>query len=117
VHGKSRIKLPLTAEAFLSTTKSDGMWDFPLFIDEVQTCTSPALARGLSELRKFRIPLLGAHQFTRALPSEVLDAVKGNVGTMIVFRIGADDADVLANEFMPELGVNKDSCKIPADHS
>jgi DNA helicase HerA-like ATPase len=93
------------------------MWDFPLFIDEVQTCTSPALARGLSELRKFRIPLLGAHQFTRALPSEVLDAVKGNVGTMIVFRIGADDADVLANEFMPELGVNKDSCKIPADHS
>ena len=95
------MKLVLAAFSRIDTPEEKRP-DFPIFIDEVQTCASPVLSRALSELRKFRTPLLGAHQYLRALPSEVLAAVKGNVGTLIVFRIGADDAEELENEFLPE---------------
>jgi hypothetical protein len=76
--------------------------DFPIYIDEVQTCASPVLAKALSELRKFHTPLTVANQFTAQVPEEVRAALKGNVGTMIVFRIGVDDAEDLENEFLPE---------------
>jgi uncharacterized protein DUF87 len=76
--------------------------DFPIYIDEVQTCASPVLAKALSELRKFHTPLTVANQYSAALPDEVREALKGNVGTMIVFRIGIDDAQALETEFLPE---------------
>ena len=74
--------------------------DFTLYVDEFQNFASPAFATILSEARKYRLNLVLANQFAAQLPEEIRDAVLGNVSTMIVFRVSAKDAAVLA----PELG-------------
>ncbi len=80
--------------------------DFYLYVDEFQNFVTDAFAGILSEARKYRLNLTVAHQYTAQLvvdkSSAVRDAVFGNVGTMIVFRVGADDADFLEKEFDPE---------------
>lgn len=80
--------------------------DFYLYVDEFQNFVTDAFAGILSEARKYRLNLTVAHQYTAQLISDkssaVRDAVFGNVGTMIVFRVGADDADFLEKEFEPE---------------
>jgi len=80
--------------------------DFYLYVDEFQNFVTDAFAGILSEARKYRLNLTVAHQYTAQLVSDkssaVRDAVFGNVGTMIVFRVGADDADFLEKEFEPE---------------
>ena len=80
--------------------------DFYLYVDEFQNFVTEAFAGILSEARKYRLNLTVAHQYTAQLISDkssaVRDAVFGNVGTMIVFRVGADDADFLEKEFEPE---------------
>ena len=80
--------------------------DFYLYVDEFQNFVTDAFAGILSEARKYRLNLTVAHQYTAQLvvdkSSAVRDAVFGNVGTMIVFRVGADDADFLEKEFEPE---------------
>ncbi len=80
--------------------------DFYLFVDEFQNFVTDAFAGILSEARKYRLNLTVAHQYTAQLVSDkstaVRDAVFGNVGTMIVFRVGADDAEFLESEFDPE---------------
>src|SRR5438034_4127059 len=57
----------------------------------------------LSELRKYRVGLILAHQYLSQLDLQVRDAILGNVGTMIAFRLGLADAEILENEFRPEL--------------
>ncbi len=80
--------------------------DFYLYVDEFQNFVTDAFAGILSEARKYRLNLTVAHQYTAQLISDkssaVRDAVFGNVGTMIVFRVGADDAEFLESEFDPE---------------
>ncbi|OGI95040.1 hypothetical protein A2917_01510 [Candidatus Nomurabacteria bacterium RIFCSPLOWO2_01_FULL_42_17] len=80
--------------------------DFYLFVDEFQNFVTDAFAGILSEARKYRLNLTVAHQYTAQLvvdkSSAVRDAVFGNVGTTIVFRVGADDAEFLEPEFDPE---------------
>ncbi|MBI2627328.1 type IV secretion system DNA-binding domain-containing protein [Candidatus Nomurabacteria bacterium] len=80
--------------------------DFYLFVDEFQNFVTDAFAGILSEARKYRLNLTVAHQYTAQLISDkssaVRDAVFGNVGTTIVFRVGADDAEFLESEFEPE---------------
>ncbi len=80
--------------------------DFYLFVDEFQNFVTDAFAGILSEARKYRLNLTVAHQYTAQLvvdkSSAVRDAVFGNVGTTIVFRVGADDAEFLESEFEPE---------------
>ena len=80
--------------------------DFYLYVDEFQNFVTDAFAGILSEARKYRLNLTVAHQYTAQLVAEkstaVRDAVFGNVGTMIVFRVGAEDAEFLENEFDPE---------------
>jgi CxxC-x17-CxxC domain-containing protein len=80
--------------------------DFYLYVDEFQNFATDAFANILSEARKYRLNLTVAHQYTAQLEnkdgSKVRDAVFGNVGTMIIFRVGADDADFLEKEFEPE---------------
>jgi CxxC-x17-CxxC domain-containing protein len=80
--------------------------DFYLYVDEFQNFVTDAFAGILSEARKYRLNLTVAHQYTAQLvvdkSSAVRDAVFGNVGTMIVFRVGSDDADFLEKEFDPE---------------
>jgi hypothetical protein len=80
--------------------------DFYLYVDEFQNFATDAFANILSEARKYRLNLTIAHQYTAQIEnkdgSQVRDAVFGNVGTMIIFRVGADDADFLEKEFEPE---------------
>jgi len=80
--------------------------DFYLYVDEFQNFVTESFASILSEARKYRLNLTVAHQYTAQLvvdkSSSVRDAVFGNVGTMIVFRVGSDDADFLEKEFDPE---------------
>jgi CxxC-x17-CxxC domain-containing protein len=80
--------------------------DFYLYVDEFQNFVTDSFASILSEARKYRLNLTVAHQYTAQLVSDkssaVRDAVFGNVGTMIVFRCGAEDADFLEKEFDPE---------------
>ena len=73
--------------------------DFNLTIDEFQNFTTDSFASILSESRKFRLSLTIAHQFTSQVSDTIRDAVFGNAGNIISFRVGADDADRLAHEF------------------
>src|SRR3989339_769169 len=80
--------------------------DFYLYVDEFQNFVTDAFASILSEARKYRLNLTVAHQYTAQLISDksssVRDSIFGNIGTMIVFRVGADDAEFLEKEFEPE---------------
>ncbi|MBI1818660.1 MAG: type IV secretion system DNA-binding domain-containing protein [Deltaproteobacteria bacterium] len=76
--------------------------DFYVYLDEFHTFASLSLASMLSELRKYRVGLILAHQYVGQLEPPMRDAVFGNVGTIISFRVGLDDAKVLAREFYPE---------------
>ena len=93
--------------------------DFYLYVDEFQNFATDAFANILSEARKYRLNLTVAHQYTAQLEnkdgSKVRDAVFGNVGTMIIFRVGADDADFLEKEFEPEF-MAQDLVNLPNYH-
>ena len=69
----------------------------------------------LSELRKYRLSLVLAHQYLTQLEPNIKDAILGNVGTMVVFRIGASDAEVFAQEFAPEFKI-ADFTNLPNYH-
>jgi hypothetical protein len=73
--------------------------DFFLFIDEFQNFTTDAFASLLAEARKYRLSLVLSHQYVDQLPLPIRQAVFGNAGTLISFRVGATDADVLEKEF------------------
>jgi len=75
--------------------------DFYLYIDEFQNFSTDSFANILSEARKYRLCLIMAHQYIEQLTDTVKAAVFGNVGTMIVFRVGATDAEELVKEFTP----------------
>ena len=80
--------------------------DFYLYVDEFQNFATDSFASILSEARKYRLCLTLAHQYTAQIESkdggDLKDAVFGNVGSMLIFRIGADDAKILEKEFAPE---------------
>ena len=84
--------------------------DFYLYVDEFQNFVTDAFASILSEARKYRLNLTVAHQYTAQLvtkeSSNVRDSIFGNVGTMIIFRVGADDAEFLEKEFEPEFMIH-----------
>jgi type IV secretory pathway TraG/TraD family ATPase VirD4 len=73
--------------------------DFFVYIDEFQSFTTLALANMLSELRKYRVGFTVAHQYLHQLEPDVRHAVLGNVGSVISFRVGAEDSPYLAREF------------------
>lgn len=83
--------------------------DFYLYVDEFQNFATDSFADILSEARKYRLNIILAHQYVGQLVTDVStkvrDAVFGNVGTMIVFRVGAADAEFLASEFEPEVSI------------
>ncbi len=83
--------------------------DFYLYVDEFQNFATDSFAGILSEARKYRLNLVLAHQYVGQLVTDVStkvrDAVFGNVGTMLIFRVGAADAEFLENEFIPELTI------------
>ncbi len=73
--------------------------DFFVYVDEFQSFTTLAVANMLSEMRKYRLSFTAAHQYLNQLTPAVRHAVLGNVGTLISFRVGAEDAWYLAREF------------------
>jgi len=75
--------------------------DFYLYIDEFQNFTTDSIATILAEARKYRLNMNIANQFIKQLNEKIRDAVFGNVGSMAVFRVGADDAEFLKNQFEP----------------
>lgn len=79
--------------------------DFFAYIDEFQNFSTDSFAEILSEARKYRLSLILAHQYVEQLSEVVRGAVFGNVGTTIVFRIGAADAEFMEREFSPILTV------------
>jgi len=76
-----------------------------LYVDEFQNFATDSFATILSEARKYNLGLTIAHQYIAQLPEEVRDAVIGNVGSMILFRVGVPDAEALAKEFEPVFAV------------
>ena len=79
--------------------------DFYLYIDEFQNFITDSIATILSEARKYRLNLIIAHQYMGQLvqnnDTKIRDAVLGNAGTVISFKIGVEDAELLAKEFAP----------------
>lgn len=78
---------------------------FFIYIDEFQSFTTLMLANMMSELRKYGVGLTLAHQYMHQLEPEIRSAVVGNAGTLISFRVGAEDAPYLAREFQPKIEV------------
>ena len=81
------------------------MPNFYLFVDEFQNFANASFADILSEARKYKLNLTIAHQYIEQMDEQVRAAVFGNVGTMMVFRVGATDAEVLEKEFAPQFTV------------
>ncbi|MEK7680700.1 MAG: type IV secretion system DNA-binding domain-containing protein [Patescibacteria group bacterium] len=84
----------------------DQRHDFYLYMDEFQNFITESIATILSEARKYRLDLIMAHQYLKQLEDNkgkttVRDAVLGNAGTLVSFRIGVEDAEILAKEYAP----------------
>lgn len=75
--------------------------DFYLYVDEFQNFATPDFAVILSEARKYHLNLTVANQFIAQIEQSIKDAVFGNVGTTVAFRVGSDDADYLEHQFEP----------------
>lgn len=82
-------------------TPQENRKDFTLYIDEFQNFTTDSISTILSEARKYRLNLVIAHQFVGQLTEKIRNAVFGNVGSQIVFRVGAEDAEFLVKQFEP----------------
>lgn len=77
------------------------MNDFYLYIDEFQNVTTDSIASILSEARKYRLSLTIAHQYIEQIEENIRNAVFGNVGSMVVYRVSPENADVFAKQFEP----------------
>ena len=75
--------------------------DFCLYVDEFQNFSTESFATIMSEARKFRLNLIVANQFTTQLSDEIRDAVFGNMGTVVSYRIGQNDVEALSRYFQP----------------
>jgi GTPase SAR1 family protein len=89
--------------------------DFFVYLDEFQSFTTMSLATMLSELRKYHVGLILAHQYLAQLSLPMRDAVLGNAGTVASFRIGLSDAELLVKEFYPEFSAG-DLVNLPNYH-
>ena len=94
-------KILLAALSRVDISNPEDRRDFNLYIDEFQNFTTESIATILSEARKYRLNLTMAHQFIGQLTEKVRDAVFGNVGSMVSFRVGAQDAEFLEKQFAP----------------
>ncbi len=104
-------KLQLAAMSRIDIPESQRR-DFFLYVDEFQNFITESFANILSEARKYRLNLILAHQYIEQLGDVVKAAVFGNVGTIICFRVGAEDAEFLEKEFEPVF-VQNDLVNLP----
>lgn len=80
--------------------------DFCLYVDEFQNFATDSFADILSQARKYHLNLIVANQFSTQLREEVRDAVFGNVGSIVSFRVGTEDAEFLAKQFSPAFEID-----------
>lgn len=98
-------KLQMSAMERVDIPEADRQ-DFYMYVDEFQNFAVESFASILSEARKYRLNLIMAHQYIAQLTEEVRDAVFGNIGTLISFRVGGPDAAFMEEEFMPRFMPN-----------
>ena len=89
-----------------------GFAPFYLHIDEFQNVSTPAISSILSEARKYKLSLTVVHQFIAQLDQGIRDAVFGNVGSIVSFRVGTEDAQFLEQQFAPVFSA-KDLMNVP----
>lgn len=97
----TKIYLAAMSRADIDPYEADKLPPFYFYVDEFQNFANESFASILSEARKYKLALTVAHQYVEQMTDEVKSAVFGNVGTMIVFRVGATDAEVFEKEFAP----------------
>lgn len=100
--GALLIAQTLSAGLSRADTPPEERRDFFVYADEFHAIAGEGLAMMLSELRKYRIGMVLAHQHLGQLPLPVRDAVLGNACTLVCFRVGGADAALLARELAPE---------------
>jgi hypothetical protein len=98
----TRIYLSAMSRADMPAAQLKQMPNFYFYVDEFQSFANEAFANILSEARKYKLNLTIAHQYIEQMEEEVRNAVFGNVGTTIAFRVGPFDAEVLETIFSPE---------------
>lgn len=98
----TKIYLAAMSRADVSDRVMKMLPNFYLFVDEFQNFANASFADILSEARKYKLNLTIAHQYVEQMDEVVRPAVFGNVGTMISFRVGATDAELLEKEFAPQ---------------
>jgi hypothetical protein len=98
----TKIYLAAMSRADVNDSKLKVLPNFYLYVDEFQSFANKSFADILSEARKYKLNLTIAHQYIEQMEEEVRAAVFGNVGTMIAFRVGSYDAEVLEKEFAPQ---------------
>ena len=97
----TKIYLSAMSRADASASEIKNMPNFYLYVDEFQSFANKSFADILSEARKYKLSLNITHQYIEQMAEEVRAAVFGNVGTMISFRVGSYDAEILEKEFAP----------------
>ena len=97
----TKIYLAAMSRADISENELEAKPNFYLYVDEFQNFANESFADILSEARKYKLNLIVANQYVEQMTEEVRAAVFGNVGTMIAFRVGAFDAEILEKEYSP----------------
>lgn len=104
-----------TAALSRQDTPMESRKDFYLYVDEFQNFATDTFSSILSEARKYRLNLSITNQYIAQLPEPIRDAVIGNVGTLVSFRVGVPDAEFMAHEFAPVF-TEKDLTNLEAYH-
>jgi len=97
----TKIYLAAMSRAEVGARGIQALPDFFLYVDEFQNFANESFADILSEARKYKLALTVAHQYVEQMEDEVAAAIFGNVGTIMSFRVGPTDADVLEKQFAP----------------
>jgi hypothetical protein len=95
-----------------ATIPEDQRVDFSLYVDEFQNFSTESFATIMSEARKYHLNLIVANQFTTQLTQEIRDAVFGNMGTIVSFRVGQNDVEALTKYFQPTFD-GEDLLRVP----
>ncbi len=98
----TRLFLAAMSRANLPASELAKLPHFYFYVDEFQNFANKTFAEILSESRKYKLNLIVTHQYIEQMEEEVRDAVFGNIGTTIVFRVGPFDAEVLETIFLPK---------------
>lgn len=94
-------KLTMAALSRVDTLGKEAVNDFYLYIDEFQNVTTDSIATILSEARKYRLALTVAHQYVEQLEEKIKNAVFGNVGSMIIYRVSPENAAIFEQQLAP----------------